>query len=129
MAITEQSRHQMIEALSRSLGQEAAMTLASHLPSVGWADVTTKHDLEVLHQQVDARFEKMEARFDAVDARFDGLQADFSTIDARFDTVDAHIDTRIAQAETRIMGRILTTVIGSNLTMGAMVLGVLSLTG
>lgn len=89
MAITEQSRHQMIEALTRALGEEAAMTLAAHLPPVGWADVATTRDL---------------------------------------DHLEARLEARMSQMESRILGRIVTAVIGSNLTMGALVLAVVSLT-
>ena len=45
MAITEESRHHVLVALDARIGKDAAMTLAEHLPPVGWADVATKSDL------------------------------------------------------------------------------------
>jgi hypothetical protein len=48
MAIDEQSRHQMYARLEEVLGPEEARTLMQHLPPVGWADVATKRDLEML---------------------------------------------------------------------------------
>ena len=48
MTITESTRHQLHQALIESLGEEEAATLMEHLPPVGWADVTTKTDLEHL---------------------------------------------------------------------------------
>ncbi|MGH9246018.1 MAG: hypothetical protein ACRD29_17205 [Acidimicrobiales bacterium] len=46
MAITEEKRHKMYQALERELGSEEAATLMEHLPPVGWADVATKRDLD-----------------------------------------------------------------------------------
>jgi hypothetical protein len=55
VAITEQNRHQMYQRLEEVLGREQAATLMEHLPPVGWADVATKRDLELL----ELRFEVM----------------------------------------------------------------------
>ncbi len=46
MALTEESRYQLFQGLSETLGSERASTLMELLPPVGWADVATKHDLE-----------------------------------------------------------------------------------
>lgn len=46
MAITEESRHRLYQRLEALLGSEEAATLMEHLPPVGWADVTTKRDLD-----------------------------------------------------------------------------------
>jgi hypothetical protein len=48
MAIDEGSRHRLYEKLDQLLGSEEATTLMSLLPPVGWADVATKQDLEML---------------------------------------------------------------------------------
>jgi hypothetical protein len=53
MAITEEPRHQLYKALEESIGVQNATTLMGYLPPVGWADVATKRDLEML----DLRFE------------------------------------------------------------------------
>ena len=47
MAITEESRHRLYQRLDEVLGVNEAATLMEHLPPVGWADVATKHDLEM----------------------------------------------------------------------------------
>ena len=57
MAITEESRHAMVDALTEALGKEAAMTLVEHLPPVGWADVATRTDLEQLEERMTLRFD------------------------------------------------------------------------
>jgi len=46
--ITETARHDMLIALESAIGKEAAMTMADHLPPVGWADVATKHDIDIV---------------------------------------------------------------------------------
>ena len=48
MAITEQSRHRMYKHLEELMGTEDAGVLMEHLPPVGWADVATKRDLDML---------------------------------------------------------------------------------
>jgi len=47
MAIDERTRHQLFLRLEEVLGDEEANTLMEHLPPVGWADVATKHDLDL----------------------------------------------------------------------------------
>ena len=48
MAIAEEQRHKLHQRLDEVLGEEQATTLMEHLPPVGWADVATKRDLDVL---------------------------------------------------------------------------------
>lgn len=55
MAITEQSRHQMYKHLEELMGADDAAVLMEHLPPVGWADVATKRDLEMLELKFEAR--------------------------------------------------------------------------
>jgi hypothetical protein len=47
VAIDERTRHQPFLRLEEVLGDEDANTLMEHLPPVGWADVATKHDLDL----------------------------------------------------------------------------------
>jgi hypothetical protein len=54
MAISESDRHELHDRLIRALGPEAAGTLMGYLPPVGWADVATKRDLEVLATELRA---------------------------------------------------------------------------
>lgn len=46
MAISEESRHGLYQALEETIGREHATTLMEHLPPVGWADVATKRDFD-----------------------------------------------------------------------------------
>jgi hypothetical protein len=60
MAIDERSRHELYLRLEGVLGADAATTLMEHLPPVGWADVATRRDLDVLAERIDQRFETLE---------------------------------------------------------------------
>lgn len=52
MAITDESRFHLHQRLEAVLGHEEASTLMEHLPSVGWADVATKRDLDHLEHSI-----------------------------------------------------------------------------
>ena len=52
MAVDERARHTLHGRLDDVLGREEATTLMSLLPPVGWADVATKHDLDVLGREI-----------------------------------------------------------------------------
>ncbi len=106
MAITEETRHHLYQALERTLGPEEAATLMEHLPPVGWADVATKADLDhastvtgmrfdAVHRrfdEVDRRFEEVDRRFEEVDRRFEEVDRRFEAVDRRFDEVDQRFD-------------------------------------
>jgi hypothetical protein len=66
MAIDERARHQLYLRLEDVLGREEATALMEHLPPVGWADVVTKHDLdlrlEALEHKLSATFREEFAR-------------------------------------------------------------------
>ena len=96
MAIDERSRHELYVRLERVLGPEAASTLMEHLPPVGWADVATKRDLDVLAERMDSRFAQMEQRFEQVDRRFEQLEQRF---DQQFEQLEQRFDQRFEQLE------------------------------
>jgi len=52
--IDERSRHALYLRLEQVLGSDEAGTLMEHLPPVGWADVATRRDLEVLRTELGA---------------------------------------------------------------------------
>jgi hypothetical protein len=58
MSIDEQSRHELYRRLEEILGPGPAATLMEHLPPVGWADVATKRDLEVLEGRLQGRLDR-----------------------------------------------------------------------
>ena len=61
MATSEEARHRLHLRLEEVLGREEASTLMEHLPPVGWADVTTKRDLDRLSATTRSDIEKLGA--------------------------------------------------------------------
>lgn len=59
--------------------------LMAHLPPIGWSNVATKDDINLLRMEMNQRFTLVDERFKQVDPRF-------TTIDARFDQIDARLD-------------------------------------
>jgi hypothetical protein len=92
MMISEHTRHEMYRRLEEVLGAEVAATLMEHLPPVGWADVATRRDLDLLR-----------ADFEATEHR---LRADFR----------AELNAAIT-SQTRTL---MFAIIGSNVTMAAL---------
>lgn len=54
MTVEEQQRRVLQEALVNTIGPEPADALMHYLPPVGWADVATKHDLDILRYEFKA---------------------------------------------------------------------------
>jgi hypothetical protein len=63
MAVTEESRDRLFKQLEDTLGAEHANTLMGHLPPVGWADVATKGDIEILRNHVDTEIGGLRPRW------------------------------------------------------------------
>jgi hypothetical protein len=74
MAISEASRHEMHTKLEEVLGAQVAATMMEHLPPVGWADVATKHDLEMqtvlMKRDLDTQTALLDGRFERVELQF-----------------------------------------------------------
>jgi len=60
--LNERSRHQLYDDLKGVITVESADELMAYLPPVGWADVATKSDLEML---------RLEMRADMADLKTD----------------------------------------------------------
>ncbi len=56
--VDERSRLQLADAAKRAFGDDAGITLMELLPPVGWADVATKQDLELLETRLEVRIER-----------------------------------------------------------------------
>jgi hypothetical protein len=66
MAISEESCHELYQALEEVIGHDRATTLMELLPPVGWADVATRRDLELTRQNLELKIEATEARLTAL---------------------------------------------------------------
>jgi len=62
MAVDERRRKALYDALEQRIGPEEATTLMELLPPVGWADVATKRDLDVLATELRAEMQALEGR-------------------------------------------------------------------
>jgi len=103
MAIDERARHELHRKLEEVLGPNEAATLMSHLPPVGWADVATKHDLALLEERMNLRFQSME---DRIDGKLDRLRGDI------FD--------RMAQQSVTFLRATVLSIVGSVLTVASL---------
>ena len=104
MAIDERARHELHRKLEEVLGANEAASLMSHLPPVGWADVATKHDLALLEERMNLRFQSME---DRIDGKLDRLRGDI------FD--------RMAQQSVTFLRATVLSIVGSVLTVASLV--------
>ena len=79
MAISEEERHALYNRLQAVLGDHEAATLMEHLPPVGWADVATKRDLEMLERSLGERIEalgtQLRTEMQSLQHRFEGTLA------------------------------------------------------
>ena len=115
MTMTEHDRYHLHQQLEEVLDERGANTMMELLPPVGWADVTTKRDLDQLEERMDLRFQNVDLRFDNVDSRLDeiseitGLRFNQATenTNLRFEKVEKRID---AQAD-RIISKLLTILV------------------
>ena len=58
MTVTDADRHDLLTALEGTIGRKPAMTLAEHLPPVGWSDVARRSDLDQLEIRLQTSFER-----------------------------------------------------------------------
>jgi hypothetical protein len=65
MAIDERARHKLFLKLEEVLGPDEAAVMMEHLPPVGWADVATKHDVDLQFMHLRAELVSMESRLKA----------------------------------------------------------------
>lgn len=52
---------------------------------MGWADVATKRDLDMLESRFAWRFDRVDERFTEADRRFDEMRDGFAQLNRRFD--------------------------------------------
>lgn len=52
MAVTEFQRHQIFQWFEEAMGQERAAIIMELLPPVGWGDIATRGDLEVVRAEI-----------------------------------------------------------------------------
>ena len=104
MAIDETARFELHEGLREVLGDTRADSLMSLLPPTGWADVATKHDLDVVRDDV-ARLRDDLARLrDELGREIAGVRDDLARMEVR---LEARFDERITYAVDTIEARLM----------------------
>jgi hypothetical protein len=91
MSVSEHDRHQLFTWFEEHMGSERAATMMNLLPPVGWGDVATRRDLELLEVATRRDLELL-----AVATRRD-LELLEARIDARFDQVEARFEAKLGQ--------------------------------
>ena len=110
MTMTEHDRYHLHQQLEEVLDERGANTMMELLPPVGWADVTTKRDLDQLEERMDLRFQNVDLRFDNVDSRLDEISENTSlrlnqaaeSTNLRFDQAAESTNLRFEKVEKRI---------------------------
>ncbi len=109
MAIDERSRHDLYMRLEAVLGPEPATTLMSHLPPVGWADVATKHDLEMLATGVRAELatglSEVRREMSELRGEMSELRGDMSELGGDMSELRAGLAAGLAQLRADVVGQ------------------------
>ena len=100
MAITEESRFQLHQRLETVLGKDEATTLMEHLPPVGWADVATKADIELVRRDMDREFAAVRSD---LDREFAAVRSELETgLERQADAVRAQVAESLLGAERQL---------------------------
>ena len=111
MTINEQQRLRLHNALGSQIGEDMAGVLMNSLPPFDWDQVATKDDLRNLptRDEMNMKFAEMEVKFAGMDVKFAGMDVKFAEI-----RTEMQKGFRVA----------ITTVIGLNVALGSLFLGI-----
>lgn len=121
MSSGEADRLTLHQTLRGLMPENVADILMAHLPPVGWSNVATKDDINLLRMEMNQRFTLVDEKFKQVDPRFTTTDERFKRIDARFDQIDA----RFNRLETKIdqLASMKRYVITTGISLAALILG------
>lgn len=85
MSSGEADRLTLHQTLRGLMPENVADILMAHLPPVGWSNVATKDDINLLRTEMNQRFTLVDEKFKQVDTRLD-------RVDARLDRLETKID-------------------------------------
>ncbi len=108
MAIDETARFELHEGLREVLGETRADSLMSLLPPTGWADVATKHDLDVVRDDVarvrDDLGREIAGVRDELGREIASVRSDTARLEAR---LEARLDERITYVVDTLEARLM----------------------
>lgn len=121
MSSGEADRLTLHQTLRGLMPENVADILMARLPPVGWSNVATKDDINLLRMEMNQRFTLVDEKFKQVDPRFTTTDERFKRIDARFDQIDA----RFNRLETKIdqLASMKRYVITTGISLAALILG------
>ena len=85
MSSDEADRLTLHQTLRGLMPENVADILMAHLPPVGWSNVATKDDINLLRVEMNQRFTLVDEKFKQIDTRID-------RVDSRFDRLETKID-------------------------------------
>lgn len=85
MSSGEADRLTLHQTLRGLMPENVADILMAHLPPVGWSNVATKDDINLLRVEMNQRFTLVDEKFKQIDTRVD-------RVDSRFDRLETKID-------------------------------------
>ena len=85
MSSGEADRLTLHQTLRGVMPENVADILMAHLPPVGWSNVATKDDINLLRVEMNQRFTLVDEKFKQIDTRID-------RVDSRFDRLETKID-------------------------------------
>jgi hypothetical protein len=96
MAVSEYERTQLFNWFEEHMGKERASTMMNLLPPVGWGDVATRRDLEMLEERlehkIDSVAQRLDNRIDLVDARLEAMSNTMSGMATKADVIESRVE-------------------------------------
>ena len=128
MSSHEADRLNLHQTLRGLMPEDVADILMAHLPPIGWSNVATKDDINLLRAEMIQRFGFVDEKFKQIDARFDQIDSRLDQMDARFDQIDSRldrVDTRFDRLETKIdqLASMKRYVVTTGISLAALILG------
>ncbi|MCE2710580.1 MAG: hypothetical protein RLZZ538_481 [Actinomycetota bacterium] len=131
MTSPEAERFTLHQTLRGLMPEAVADTLMAHLPPIGWSNIATKDDIDILRSEMNHGFGLINARFERVDETLTHIEARFTQIDERFKQIDArpaNFETRFDRLETKIdqLASMKRYVITTGISLAAIMCGVVA---
>ncbi len=95
------------------MGTERATTMMNLLPPVGWGDVATRRDLELLEERLDHKIEsvgdRLGSRIDLVEVRLDAMTQTMTGMATRAEFADlrSELHAEMTQLQRTLVGWVL----------------------
>jgi hypothetical protein len=131
MTSPEAERFTLHQTLRGLMPEAVADTLMAHLPPIGWSNIATKDDIDILRSEMNHGFGLINARFERVDETLTHIDARFTQMDERFKQIDArpaNFETRFDRLETKIdqLASMKRYVITTGISLAAIMCGVVA---